>query len=233
MTLRPTHGRDAAFSGSGTPHSPPNPMVLTPAKPTRFDMATGGKHRVEGVPVQIAGRPNPLQFYQLCLYGKSLPLDLFALKGHRTAHAADLALHAWVMAGSHLLRIEHRGLRACELLTPEPGGLPETGAVTRFLCAGEHEYEHTFEREGVNYMLTIQTESLSENLYAETYQELLEHSREVQGLTHLWQDEAGQCFSMLDIQRYARELHVHAYHMIGNGGLVIRTQTLFELVALG
>jgi len=233
MTLRTPHGREVTVTGSAMLGPTPVVPSVGPAKPIRFDLVTGGKHRVEGVPVQVAGRPNPLQFYQLRLHGKSLPLDLFPLRGHKGIRTADLSLDAWVMGGSHLLRIEHKALRACELLCPETAGLPDSGSVTQFFCAGEHEYEHTFERDGVNYMVTIQTESLSENLYADTYKELLDHAREVQGLTHLWRDEAGKCLSMLDLQRYARELHVHAYHMIGNGGLVIRTQTIFELVGHG
>lgn len=231
MTLKTPNGRDVAMSGPARVGSASCPVE--PAKPMRIDLVTGGKHRVEGVPLQVPGRPNPLQFYELCLYGKSLPPDLFASRGHKGARAGDLGLDAWVMGGSHLLRVEHHGFRACELLTPQTGGLPSQGIVTRFLCAGEHEYEHAFEREGVNYMITIQTESLSENLYADTYHELVDHAREVRGLTHLWEDEAGRCLSMLDVQRYAREVHVHAYHMIGNGGLVIRTQTIFELMGHG
>jgi hypothetical protein len=241
MTLKTPHGRDVSFPASvttGNGHRPTlnpgaNPGLGTLGKGVRLDQVTGGKHRVEGVPVQVAGRPNLLQFYELCLYNKALPLDLFPLRGHREVCSGDLVLDAWVMSGSHLLRVGYRELRACELLTPYTGGLPGGGVVTRFLCAGEHEYEHAFSREDVNYMIAIQTESLSENLYAETYQELLEHAREVRGLTHLWEDEAGRCLTMLDLQRFAREVHVHAFHMIGNGGLVLRTQTIFELMGHG
>lgn len=33
---------------------------------------------------------------------------------------------------------------------------------------------------------------------------------------------------MIDTQRYNREIHAQAYHLIAQGGVVIRTQTIFE-----
>jgi hypothetical protein len=34
---------------------------------------------------------------------------------------------------------------------------------------------------------------------------------------------------VLDIQRYAEEVHVHSYHLRGDCGMVLRTQTIFQL----
>ena len=33
---------------------------------------------------------------------------------------------------------------------------------------------------------------------------------------------------MLDMQRYHREVHVQSYHLVAQGGIVVRTQTIFE-----
>jgi hypothetical protein len=231
MTSKQPHGRDVSLTP--TEQLPrrvlPDRPVEVHTKPIRFDLITGGKHRVEGMPIQLPGRPNPLQSYQVMLYGKPLHPELFTARVRRTVKTGTAELEGAVAPGRHMLRFETKGLSACEMLLDHDFGLPEAGLVSRFLAAGEHEFEHRFERAGVNYMLTVQTESLSENLYIATYEELLDYGKEVQGLVLQWTDPAGKCLSMLDLQRYAKEAHAHCYHMVGNGGLVIRTQTIFEL----
>lgn len=231
MTSKPPQGRDVSLTpiDDRQPLPLPERPVEVQAKPIRFDLITGGKHRVEGMPIQLPGRPNPLQSYQLMLYGKSLHPELFSPRARRSVKIGAAELEGCVMPGCHILRFEHKALSACECLIDHDFGLPEAGLVSRFLAAGEHEFEHRFERAGVNYMLTVQTESLSENLYLATYEELLDYGKEVNGLILQWNDPASKCLSMLDLQRYAKEIHAHCYHMVGNGGLVIRTQTIFEL----
>lgn len=38
----------------------------------------------------------------------------------------------------------------------------------------------------------------------------------------------GRNLSLLDVQRLTKEVHAQSYHLIARGGLVIRTQTIFE-----
>ena len=38
----------------------------------------------------------------------------------------------------------------------------------------------------------------------------------------------GRGMSIVDVQRYAKELHVQGFHLLSEGGLVLRTQALFE-----
>lgn len=171
------------------------------------------------------------------------------------------------MQGQHLLRFEHGPVCASELVTDQEAGLPTTGAVAAFLCAGERDYERSFNGApaspsvpadgagaggfapdgvvhvppaaarsdgrksrpaSVVYMLTVQTETLSENLYAATCEEMAAHAEEHGSLIHAWTEDAGRGMSLVDIQRYAHEVHAQAYHLIPSGGIVIRTQTIFE-----
>jgi hypothetical protein len=80
----------------------------------------------------------------------------------------------------------------------------------------------------MNYITTVQTETLAENLYLTTHEELLAFGRESDAMIQEWADEAGPCLSILDMQRHNREMHVQAYHLLANQGLVLRTQTIFE-----
>lgn len=82
--------------------------------------------------------------------------------------------------------------------------------MAAFLCIGEQDYNHAFKSGPVNYITTVQTETLAENLYLSTFEELLAFGKEGEAVIHQWEDEVGPCLSMLDTQRYSREMHVQA-----------------------
>jgi len=169
-----------------------------------------------------------LQSYQVLLYNRALHPELFPLKGRRVVRHGAYEFEVWVMEGMHLLRFEYGTLCACELLTDQEGKLPETGVVSGFLAAGERDFEHKFVKEKVTYMTTVQTETLSENLYLATMEEMLDFGRTSEGLMHKWADGVGDCLSMIVLERSSREIRAESYHLIAHGGLVIRTQTIFE-----
>lgn len=178
--------------------------------------------------MSVPVKTNVSQTYQVFLYGRALHPELFQIKARRVVKHGAYEFEAWLMQGMHLLRFEHRTMCASELLVDHEGNLPSTGAVAAFLCAGERDFEHKFPKDRVTYMSTVQTEQLSENLYLATLNELRAHAKETEALVHQWRDEAGPCLSMLDIQRYAKEVHAQAFHLLAQGGLVLRTQTIFE-----
>lgn len=172
-----------------------------------------------------------LQTYQLLLYRKALHPDLFAsrIKGRRKSGQGGYNLEAWIMPGAHLLRFDFDGFAACELMIDQEGNLPVDGAVTAFPVAGEHDFDHQFKSERVRYVTSVQTETLSENLYSATFDEMVEFSRDTNALTHRWSDdEESRSISLLDIQRLGKEVHAQSYHLLSQGGVVIRTQTIFE-----
>jgi len=177
--------------------------------------------------MQIPPRQSLLQSYQVLLYNRALHPELFALKGRRVVRHGEYELEAWVLPGQHLLRFEYRTLCLTELLTDQEKGVPQ-GSVSAFLCAGERDFEQQFPKDRVSYVTTVQTETLTENLYQATYEEMLDFVRQNQALAHRWTDEAGKCLSLIDIQRMNREVHAQTYHLIASAGLVLRTQTIFE-----
>jgi hypothetical protein len=57
-----------------------------------------------------------------------------------------------------------------------------------------------------------------------------EFAAETNALSHEWTDDDGlNCMSLLDVQKYKREFHIQSYHLVGNSGLVLRTQSIFEV----
>ncbi|HYE61291.1 MAG TPA: DUF2617 family protein [Phycisphaerales bacterium] len=178
--------------------------------------------------MNLPTKTNVLQTYQIILYNRALHPESMALKGRRVVKHGEYELEAWILPGTHMLRFDHRTLCVSELLTDQERTPPLQGQVSSFLCAGERDVEHRFPREKVTYMTSVQTETLSDSLYAASLEEMLDHARLNHSLSHTWDDEAGRCLSILDIQRMARQVHVQSYHLIASAALVLRTQTIFE-----
>lgn len=178
--------------------------------------------------MSVQARSNSLQTYQLALYRRALHPELFPLKQRRQVAHNGFEFEAWLMPGAHLLRFQHGGLCASELVTDQTS-IPMDGAITSFPCAGEHDFEYPFDRGSINYVTAVQTETLSDNLYSATYEEMLEFAEETESMMHQWTDaDGGRCLSLLEIQRMGREMHAHGYHLVASGGIVLRTQTMFE-----
>jgi len=171
---------------------------------------------------------NLLATYQLMLFGKALHPELFQLRGRRVFQGSGYELESWVMPGRHLLRFSVADHCVCELVTESDFGIPDTGVIAAFFCAGERDFDRDFKKLGINYMTTVQTEQLNDNIYIATLDEMRGFANESEALIHEWDDEHGPCMSAIDIQRYNREIHAQAYHFIANGRIVLRTQTIFE-----
>ncbi|MCC5823020.1 MAG: hypothetical protein LAT64_07330 [Phycisphaerales bacterium] len=172
--------------------------------------------------------PSALQTYQSIIYSRGVHPELFDIRDRRAIVHGRYAFEAWLMPGRHVLLFEHAGHALSELVTDQERGLPDSGVVEAFLCAGEREMDRRFEEMNLGYMTSAQTEQLGENLYHATYEELDELARDTRAMTLRWTDEAGACMSIIDTQRFAREVHIQAYHMLAREGLVLRTQTIFE-----
>ncbi|MAY74947.1 MAG: hypothetical protein CMJ31_09595 [Phycisphaerae bacterium] len=177
--------------------------------------------------MQSAAQQNSLQAYQIALYNKALHPELFTLRGRRVFGQSPYVLESWALAGGHVLRLEFGSSCFCELVTDREA-IPTHGVVAAMPCGAERDYEHQFEKERVNYLTTIQSEQLGENLYLATYDEMNDYAQEVEAVTHRWHDESGKNMSIIDVQQFSREVHIQTYHLHARGGVVLRTQTIFE-----
>lgn len=171
---------------------------------------------------------NVLQTYQVVLYSRALHPEGVPIKGRQVVKHGQYELEAWVLNGTHMLRFDHRSLCATEWLTDQERPPSGQGVVSSFLCAGERDYEHKFIKDKVNYIATVQTETLTDSLFASEMNEISELGRANRALMHAWDDEAGECLSVIDIQPLAKQIHVQTYHLIASASLVLRTQSIFE-----
>ncbi len=170
-----------------------------------------------------------LQAYNLLLYRNALHPEFFGIEGRRRIAHGDYEFEAWVFRGGHALRFEYAGFCLTEIVTEHMENLPERGLVTVLPCAGEKDHDQEF-AERILYMASMQTEMLSDHLYLGTYKELMDHSRQCGGLCTSWTDELDRPnLSLLDFQRYRDQVHVQAYHLRSDCGLVLRSQSIFQI----
>lgn len=173
-------------------------------------------------------KSSSLQAYRLILYRRALHPELFRVRGRRTLAHGSYQFEWWIMPGSHLMRFEHGTECATELITDQEDGIPDRGVVAAIPCAGERDHDQQF-GDKIRFVSTVQTETLPESLYQATYQELTQFGKQNDALMHTWlDDDGGKCASILDVQRFRKEVHAQAYHLLAQGGLVLRTQSIFE-----
>ena len=180
--------------------------------------------------MSIQPKVTSLQAYNMLLYRTALHPEFFGIEGRRRIEHGDYEFEAWIFGGGHALRFQHEGMCLSEIVSDQYQALPERGQIATFPCAGEKDHETTF-GERLTYMTSIQTEILTDHLYLGTYNEMLEHGQQLGGLMSVWTNEVSDRpnLSLVDMQRFADQVHVQGYHLRSDCGLVLRTQSIFQL----
>ena len=179
----------------------------------------------------VPSRSTSLQSYSMLVYRKALHPEFFGIEGRCHLSHDGMDFEGWIFRGGHVARFQIDGQCVCEVLIEQTDNLPERGLVTSMPCAGEKDFEEQFSKRLV-YMTSMQTETLSEHLFLSTYKEMIEHARESDAIMSAWTDELGRPnLSLMDTQRYRNEVHLQGYHLRSDCGLVLRTQTLFQVDA--
>ncbi len=179
--------------------------------------------------MSISPKTTIVQDYTLLLYRTALHPEFFGIEGRERVEHGDYEFEAWIFRGGHALRFEHSALCLNEIVTDQAEPLPERGLITSLPCAGEKDHEHEI-GERIVYMSSMQTEMLTDHLYMSTFDEMLDHGRNCDGLMSVWTDELDRPnLSLLDLQRYRDQIHMQAYHLRCDCGLVLRTQSIFQI----
>lgn len=178
--------------------------------------------------MSVSHKSNNTQIYRLMVYNRALHPELFKVRARRMFKHADYEVEAWVTAGGHMVRYQFNAASLTETVVEDGDHLPEVGLIHALPCMGEKEFELSSE-EGVSYVTTVQTESLIDNLYMATLREMRDYAIESNSIFHEWNNDEGVlCLSMIDLQTFKDEFHIQSYHLLGNSGIVLRTQSIFE-----
>ena len=176
-----------------------------------------------------SSKTTPAPLLRMMIYDRPLHPELFEIQARRSVHHGGFQSELWLTRGGHVVRFQAMGRLLAEVVVDGGEDLPANGLVHALPAIGEKDYEMP-EAKPLGYVTTVQTETLSDNLYQGTLREMTDFAREVGALTLAWKDATGRdCLSLLDCQKYKRELHLQAYHLLGASGTVLRTQSIFEM----
>jgi hypothetical protein len=171
-----------------------------------------------------------VRMQRLMLYDRPLHPELFDLQARRTDRHGDYEVEAWLTCGGHVVRFAVESDVLAEIVIDDSDHLPEVGLIAAVPCLGEKEYEHD-PKGRIGYVITLQTEALTDNLYMVTLREMEDFALETGSIRHQWKDDAGTtCLSVLSTQKYRNEFHIQSYHLDGGSTTVLRTQSIFEIV---
>lgn len=170
-----------------------------------------------------------VQTYQMLLYRTPVHPEFFKIGGRSHEQLANYEFEAWIHPGGHTVRFEHDGATVTEIVVPTSSVLPDRGILTTIPCVGEKDFDEIYS-DRISFVTSIQTESLSEHLYMGSYREMLEHGQGSECLMVYDEDKPTGLpdLSLVELQRYADQVHVQSYHFVGDGGFVLRTQSIMQ-----
>ena len=168
---------------------------------------------------------------QSTLVGRDVSPAALGVRVSRTVESvgSGFGLELGLMRGGHVLRFATGQTSLTEVVTARTDILVAE-PLASCACASDDEAEYRTPDGRVSWMTSVQTEQLPAHLYPETVNEMDEVIAGGSAMVHRWADEDSDGLSLLDVQRYPHEVHVQAYHLSAAGGIVVRTQSLFELV---
>ena len=178
--------------------------------------------------MSVSSNPQQVQTLRMMLYRRPLHPELFKFDHRRAITHGEYEVEQWLLKGGHVIRFQVGKQCFTEVVSGDTNHLPDLGLVHALQAYGERDYDMPTDGK-IRFFTTIQTEQLAENIYQATYREMSDFARETGSLVTAYQDEAGPCLSLLDAQKYKREHHVQSYHLIASTGLVLRTQSIFEI----
>jgi len=172
-------------------------------------------------------RTPSLYAYNMLLFRAAIHPEFFQIEGRTRIDHGEYEFEGWVFEGGHALRFEHDGAILTEVICDTASTLPTRGLAATMPCAGERDFEDEHS-ERITHMTSMQTETLSEHLFAGTYAEMLEHGQHSDGIMATWEDDEGRPnLSLIDTQRYSDEVHVQSYHLRSDCCMVLRSQSIF------
>jgi hypothetical protein len=192
------------------------------------------------------GKLGSVPMMSFALLSKAPEVGSMPMYGRRLVRQegrGEYQLALTILPCGHLLTFDCPGATLSEIVVPSdvPGGAHLMhGSIASFPCPNEKDFAHRLTIGGaggthqVHYMCSIQTEVLPEGLYSGALREIFEDGRSSNALMRAWSEGSsvaeGQCLSMLDVQRFAHEVHIQSYHFMSATGFVLRIQSLFEIV---
>ena len=171
----------------------------------------------------------------LLMYQRPLHPELFQImqseKVARRAYEADI----WIIEGGHVVNFVAGKNTLTEVIITGSEQMPDRNLLQTIPCRGEKYHEMT-SGTNIRYMVSTQEELLTQTLYEATRHEIATYAARRELLTSeipATSSERGGSLSVLDIERRSHELLVQSFHLLDENLMVMKTQTIFEMLKEG
>ena len=169
----------------------------------------------------------------LLLYGRTLHPELFQIlaseKVSRRAYEAEI----WLVEGGHVTTYTAGKNTLTEVIFTGSDEYTDRGLIQKVPCRGEKYHE--MQQANIRYMISTQEEQLTQTLYDATKHEIQTYAvrRELMSAESPGTADRGSSFSVLDIERRSHELLVQSFHLFDDSQMVIKTQSIIEVLKQG
>jgi len=167
----------------------------------------------------------------LLLYQRTLHPELFKILASeqvsRRAYDADI----WLVEGGHVISFTSGKNTLTEVIQTKNEPMTDRGLLQTIPCRGEKYHEETYSA-SIRYMISTQEEQLTQTLYDATKHEISQYAakRELMTAETPATPESGAVLSVLDIERRSHELLVQSFHLFDENLMVIKTQSILEVI---
>ncbi|MBN1764723.1 MAG: DUF2617 family protein [Sedimentisphaerales bacterium] len=155
---------------------------------------------------------------------------MFTIYRSRQFFQGDYEVNIWVTGCSHVISVFYNNDCVTELISPPEHMLPTRGLVERFAFRGEKS--HAFGTpNGLHYMMNLQVEHMSDNLYRQTHIDLIKMAKK-RGIFvpyPQWARGTLAPFSLIDYEAHFHELHLHTFHAFPDQHTILKSQSLFSM----
>ncbi len=176
---------------------------------------------------QITRSLNDLSFH---LYERPLHPELFDIYKSQQFLQGDYEVIIWITGCSHVVSVFKDSDCISELICHPDQMLPSRGLIERFPFRREKNHACRWST-GLGYMMNLQVEKMSQNLYRQTHNDLTKMGKK-RGIfvsyPH-WAKGIVAPFSFIDYEAHYNELHLHTFHAFPENHTIIKTQSLFNL----
>jgi hypothetical protein len=206
------------------------PFITNPARRGRNpDRAAPSRKSMDAMPNRTKQRRSG--GLTLLLYQRTLHPELFKIlqseQVSRRAYEADI----WLVEGGHVISLSAGKNTLSEVIVTNHEPLTDRGLLQTIPCRGEKNHEMTAGG-SIRYMISTQEEQLTQTLYDATKHEIASYAakRELMVAETPAGPDNGASLSVLDIERRSHELLVQSFHLFDENQMVIKTQSIIEVV---
>ncbi|MEI7767456.1 MAG: hypothetical protein WCJ97_08475 [Phycisphaerae bacterium] len=164
------------------------------------------------------------------VYDRALHPELFAADARRSRLYGNMDVTVQLLTGGgHLIAVTRRNATVTEVAGFGIKTTPEHGLIEKIPCKGDKQFDKQL-AETFQYYLALNEEHITDALVDTSEAELLRIAAEQDGLSYTKRNELGaiEYMGVVVCQFHRRNMHIEAFHLLGEARVMIRSQSIFE-----